>query len=114
MGMKQVLKSSLCLLPTLAVTVFGILALGWMMLTADAGKGLRAQVGVIVPPWQQGGLGAAASMGLPIVDLRWAGHLVILSTDRQPDARARLQDAGYFVINTDLPPMCSTKANVNV
>ncbi len=103
-------------LPTLGVALFGLSALGWLMLTtpaAQAGMGQvgagrvgAGQVGVIIAPWSQGGMAAAAGFDLPIIDLRWAGHLVVVDVSGAPHARRALQSAGYLVINTDVPSGC--------
>lgn len=110
------LRGCFAVLPTLAVAGFGILALGWLMLTSDLAtpQNRQGKIGVIVPPWHQGGLLAAAGLGLPIIDLRWDGHLIILSTDQRPDAGAQLKAAGYFVINTNVSAICTTQAGFDV
>jgi len=98
-------------LPSLGVSLFGLGALAWLMLTAPqqgADGGARSgQIGVILPPWQAAGLHGAAAFDLPIVALRWGGHLAVLDTSARPEARAMLHDLGYITINTAVPVSCT-------
>lgn len=109
------------LLPSLALAVVGLGALAWLMLTApetvqnnigQSGQISRtapvqsAQIGVVIAPWAQGGMRAAAAFGLPIVTIRWGGHLVVLDVTDQPQARDMLRDLGYFIITTTTPSSC--------
>jgi hypothetical protein len=95
-------------LPSFGISVFGICALAWLMLTSpplgDAPR--TGQMGVILMPWQAGQLQAAAAFDLPIVALRWGGYLLVLDTSGQPNARAKLRELGHIVINTSQPSNC--------
>ena len=95
-------------LPSLGISVFGICALAWLMLTSPPlGDAPRSgQVGVILMPWQAGQLQAAAAFDLPIIALRWGGYLLVLDTSGQPSARAKLRGLGHIVINTTQPSSC--------
>lgn len=55
-------------------------------------------VAVIVPPWQSGGLAFADAVGLPPLDIRWGGRLVIFPPTDDPLPLTRM---GYFVMPAD-------------
>lgn len=101
-------RGSLAVLPTLGVALFGLSALGWLMLTSASAQadGGASQIGIVIPPWSQGGMAVAAGFDLPIIDLRWGGHLVVVDVTAKPNARHMMQAAGYLVINTAVPSGC--------
>ena len=103
-------------LPSLGVAALGLMSLGWLMLTSPPvqAKARPNQIGVVIAPGAQGGLPVAAGCNLPIRDLRWGGHLVILDISEHPGAPQRLRDMGYLVINTAVPPSCLLKGDVGV
>lgn len=99
--------------PSLLIAALGLVFLAWQMLIAPAplpsGKdegATAAQLGVIFAPWSPRGMAGAAQLGLPIIALRWGGYLAVVDVSAQPSAKAALQSAGYFVINTATPPTC--------
>lgn len=102
-------------LPAVGVGAFGLAALGWLMLTtpAPAASAAPAQIGVVFAPWSQAGITAAARFDLPIIDLRWGGHLVVLDVSHQPNAGQRLHDLGYFIINTSVASGCVMLGTMN-
>lgn len=102
-------------MPAMAVATFGLAALGWLMLTTPAAPApfANTQVGIVIAPWSQTGLTTAAQFDLPIIDLRWGGHLVILDVSRSAGARARLRDLGYLFINTSAFSGCLNRLNLN-
>ncbi len=56
-----------------------ILALGLGLLLAGRfGAAGAGPVAAVVPPWQTGGMARAAALGLPIIDIRWNGRLLVL------------------------------------
>ena len=102
-------------LPAMGVGAFGLAALGWLMLTtpAPSASAAPAQIGVVLAPWSQAGIAAAAQFDLPIIDLRWGGHLVVLDISQHPNAGQRLRDFGYFVINTSVASGCFMQGTLN-
>ncbi len=109
------------IIPSVGVALFGLGALGWLMLTQPGGglgrSGLPApdmQIGVVIPPWKTGGLRTAAEFGLPVIALRWAGHLVVLDISTRPSARGDLRRAGNIVITTSQPASCMIKETARV
>jgi hypothetical protein len=64
-----------------------------------APSGRSGLVAAVVPPWQEGGLARAAATGLPFVGLGWRGHLLILNTEADADALARLRDDGLWLLD---------------
>jgi hypothetical protein len=107
-ALHQVAAGLCAALPAVGVGAFGLAALGWLMLTtpAPATSVAAAQIGVVLAPWSQTGITAAARFELPIIDLRWGGHLVVLDVSQSPNASQRLRDFGYFVINTTAASGC--------
>jgi hypothetical protein len=65
-------------LPAGALSVAGLALLAGLMLAPQPDAPL---VGVVFPPWIDGGtaLAHAAALALPIVDIRWHGRLVVLA-----------------------------------
>lgn len=55
-------------------------------------------VAVIVPPWQPGGLAFADAVGLPPLDIRWGGRLVVFAPSDDPLLLTRM---GFFVMPAD-------------
>ena len=55
-------------------------------------------VAVIVPPWQPGGMAFADAVGLPPLDIRWAGRLVVFPPSHDPIPLTRM---GFFVLPAD-------------
>jgi hypothetical protein len=90
-------------IPTLMMAVFGLIFLVQMLMAVP---GASQQVAVIVPPWAMGGMGLAARLNMPIVDLRWQGHVIILDVSKDPMAVSQLQNAGFFLIKTDVQTGC--------
>jgi len=64
-----------------------------------APSGVSGLVAAVVPPWQAGGLARAAATGLPVLDLRWHGHLLILDTGADAEVLARLRDEGLWLLD---------------
>ena len=64
----------------IAVLGFGTLAAGRVGTVQPGGA-----VAVLVPPLQAGGMVRAAALGLPVIDIRWNGRLLVL------DAREGLE-----------------------
>jgi len=101
------------------LALFGFATLGAMMLTtpstttlrAAAAQGIPPQIGVVLPPWSQGGLAQAAGLGAPIIDLRWGGYLAILDIRARPGLGKTLRANGYFIIQTALSSTFFTKEN---
>lgn len=90
-------------IPTLMMAVFGLIFLVQMLMAVP---GASQQVAVIVPPWAMGGMGLAARLNMPIVDLRWQGHVIILDVSKDPMTVSQLQNAGFFLIKTDVQTGC--------
>ncbi len=128
MHIERKLNGLLAVLPTLGVSIFGLGALGFLMLTApsprpqlgafvagqeDGPAAINAQLGtqfgVMFPPWGPSGLAAASALNLPIITLRWGGHLAIVDATGAPGSRAALDDKGFFTITTTAPPGCMIK-----
>jgi hypothetical protein len=59
---------------------------------------------VIVPPWREGGLTFAADVGLPIIDIRFGGRLLIFAEPDVPMSQSRL---GPFVMPAASPFGCA-------
>ncbi len=102
-------------LPAMGVGAFGLAVLGWLMLTtpAPATSVAAPQIGVVLAPWSQAGITAEARFDLPIIDLRWGGHLVVLDVSQNPNAGQRLRDFGYFVITTTAASGCLTQRTID-
>lgn len=92
--------------PSLLVALLGLFFLAQLALAAAPNS---TQFGVIVPPWQQGGIQLAAAFNAPIVDLRWDGHLIILDISNDPTAIDRLKGSGLTLISTDITAGCDPK-----
>lgn len=90
-------------MPALVMAVLGLIFLVQMSMAVP---GASQQVAVIVPPWAMGGMGLAARLNMPIVDLRWQGHVIILDVSQNPMAVRQLQNAGFFLIETDVQTGC--------
>lgn len=87
------------------LTVAAVLSLG--IGGAAAGQfglatGDRA-VAVIVPPWRPSGMAFAAEVGLPALDIRWGGRVVVFPATDDPLAMARM---GPFTLPADGPFGC--------
>ena len=78
------------------IATVGVSVLTGMTFAPSGRSGLLAAV---VPPWQEGGLVRAAATGLPYIDLRWRGHLLILDTGGDADALARLRAEGLWLLD---------------
>lgn len=85
-------------------TAIALLGLGVLTVGRIQPPGAGGPVAVIVPPWQSGGLGFAAATGLPIIDIRWQGRLVLLDLAPGGAGRAGL---GPFVLALDGPFGCA-------
>ena len=60
-------------------------------------------IAVIVPPWRAGGLTFAAEVGLPVIDIRFGGHVLIFA---EPDGQFPLSRLGPFVMPATVPFGC--------
>lgn len=92
-------------MPTLTMAIFGLIFLVQM---SSATPGASRQVAVIVPPWKMGGMGLAAQLNAPIVDMRLKGHVIVLDVSQDPMRVGHLQKAGFFLIETDLRAGCTS------
>ena len=59
-------------------------------------------VGVLVLPWQTGGMAGAAALGLPVVDIRLGGRLLVVDA-ADP---AALQAQGLWLIDVSGAGAC--------
>ncbi len=83
-----------------------ILALGFGLLAAERGTGaVPGPVAAIVPPWQAGGMARAAALGLPIIDIRWNGRLLVLDASA---GLGRLKDEGLWIMDATGAGACAT------
>lgn len=71
-----------------------------------APRGDSRLVAALVPPWQAGGILRAAGTGLAVVDLHWAGHVIVLDTGGDPAALARLRASGLWLIDAAGAAIC--------
>lgn len=82
------------------LTVLGVFLLGSGALLA--GHFTPPQAGgpaaVIVPPWRPTGMAFANEVGLPPLDIRWGGRLVVFAATDDGSALARM---GPFVMPAD-------------
>lgn len=72
---------------------FGALLAGHFSMPVAGGP-----AAVIVPPWRPAGLAFADEVGLPPLDIRWGGRLVVFAPTDDPGALARM---GPFVMPAD-------------
>ena len=56
-------------------------------------------VAAVVPPWPEGGITAVVRTGLAVVDMRWAGHVMILDTGGDTGALHRLRGQGFWLMD---------------
>lgn len=82
------------------LAVLGLTALAALRLV-DGGAG---PVAALVPPWQAGGLARAAALDMPLIDMRWAGHLLVV--DPGPQGRDRLRAQGLWMLRADPAGLC--------
>lgn len=85
------------------ISTLGVSVLTGMTYAPSGRSGL---VAAVVPPWQEGGLARAAATGLPFLDLRWRGHLLILDTGADADALVRLRAEGLWLFDASGFLMC--------
>ncbi len=90
--------------PTLTMAIFGLMFLAQMWLTVSP---TSQQVALIVPPWAVGGMAYAAGLNTPIIDMRWQGHVIILDVSHDPSAIERLQNAGFYLLQTNIRSGCA-------
>lgn len=86
-----------------AVVLGGLLLLAALPFLAGPGA---AQVAAFVPPWQHGGMARAAALGLPVLDIRWGGHLLLLDPSPQDGALARLRGQGLLLLDASRLRLC--------
>jgi hypothetical protein len=81
-----------------------ILALGLgLLLSGRLGVAGAGPVAAIVPPWQTGGMARAAALGLPIIDIRWNGRLLVLDASA---GQERLAGQGLWVMDATGAGIC--------
>lgn len=87
-------------------TTAGIVMLGFGMLMAQhfTPPPAGAPAAVLVPPWRTGGMAFAAEVGLPVIDIRLGGRLVIFATTESPLPLSRM---GPFVMPATGPLGCA-------
>ena len=85
---------------TVAIVVLGFGTLAVQRL-GDARPG--GPVAALVPPWQAGGMARAARLGLPVIDLRWNGRLLVLDAR---DGLAPLRGPGLWVMDAAGAGLC--------
>ena len=79
----------------MVITLFGFGTLG----AGHFGPPPQGQpMAVIVPPWRPGGFAFAAAVGLPPLDIRWGGRLVVFAASDDPVPLSRM---GFFVMRAD-------------
>ena len=61
-------------------------------------------VAVLVPPWRSGGLAFAAEVGLPVIDIRLGGRLLVFAASESP---LPLSSMGPFVMPATGPLGCA-------
>jgi len=92
---------------TAAIAAIGFLTLG-------AGHVQRPLAGlptaVLVPPWRPAGLAFAAEVGLPVIDIRWGGHLLLFAPTEDPLILSRL---GPFAMPADGIAGCAAVSDDN-
>lgn len=88
-------------------TTVAIVVLGLGVLTAQHFSPPPAGVptAVLVPPWRIGGMAFAAEVGLPVIDIRLGGHLLIFAASDSPLPLSRM---GPFVMPAIGPFGCAT------
>lgn len=59
---------------------------------------------VLVPPWRAGGMAFAAEVGLPVIDIRFGGRLLIFAATNSPLHLSRM---GPFVMPATGPLGCA-------
>lgn len=95
--------------PPLTMAILGLIVLAQLSVSAPVKS---RQVAVIVPPWETGGMTVAARLNAPIIEMRWRGHVIILDVSRDPLAVDRLQDAGFYLLQTNLRSGCTSQGAV--
>jgi len=56
-------------------------------------------VAALVLPWDAGGVQAVVAANLPLIDLRWRGHVMILDTGGDAAVLARLRHQGFWLLD---------------
>ena len=82
--------------PGIGVAAVGLVALTCQIFAATSDA---TRLAVIIPPWQDGGFARAAGFDMPIIDLRWHGHLVIIDASAAPTAAHDFAAQGLFVLD---------------
>ena len=89
------------------VSAVAVAGLGLLLLAAERlAPGGPGPVAALVPPWQAGGMARAATLGLPVLDIRWGGHLIVV--DPGPEGAARLWRAGLVPLSASAVGTCLT------
>lgn len=66
------------------------------------------QIAVVTPPWVWDGPGRVVATGLPILDLHWRGHVIIVQTGGDPAAMDRLRDQGLWLLDATGSGLCGS------
>jgi hypothetical protein len=91
------------------VSAVAVAGLGLVLLAAERlAPGGPGPMAALVPPWQTGGMARAAALGLPVLDIRWAGHLIVV--DPGPEGAERLWRAGLVPLSASAVGTCLTTA----
>jgi hypothetical protein len=93
----------------MGAAVIALLGSGVLTAAAFAPRGQVGLVAAIVPPWQAAGMAAAATTGLPVVDLRWGGHVMILDTGGDAAVLAHLRAQGFWLLDAGGQRGCGAK-----
>ena len=89
--------------------VIGLLGTAVLTVAAFEPAGQVGLVAALVPPWQAGAMAVAAATGLALVDLRWAGYVMILDNGGDAAAMARLRGRGFWLLDASGLRGCGTE-----
>ena len=90
--------------PWRATIIIAILGFGMSIAQHLSPPLVDGPIAVIVPPWRAGGLTFAAEVGLPVIDMRLGGHVLIFA---EPDGQFPLSRLGPFVMPATGPFGCA-------
>lgn len=88
-------------------SALAVAGLGLVLLAAERlAPGGPGPMVALVPPWQTGGMALAAGLGMPVLDMRWRGRLIVV--DPGSGGAARLWQAGLVPLAGNAEGTCLT------
>ncbi|MBC7740027.1 MAG: hypothetical protein H7245_23080 [Candidatus Saccharibacteria bacterium] len=83
----------------ISAAVISVMGVGALTGLGFAPRADSRLVAAVVPPWAEGGITAVVRTGLAVVDMHWAGHVMILDTGGDAAALHRLRGQGFWLMD---------------